>query len=160
MFEKEKPVVNSKNKLRFILRKLMIETRIRESELSRALGINRSTLHQLLNMEEISPKVETLRPIAKYFNVSLDQLIGDSPLKKIDNSSEDVEEDNTDLREWNLNLYKRCVDEVCATVNREGKTTGAIKTLNIIKEVYFYSLGKGGNEVDMQFAKWLINNKK
>lgn len=158
MVEKDTNPFKEKNKLRFILRKLIIDTRIKEAELSRILGISKSTLHQLLNTDNISPQIDTLRPIAKYFNITIDQLIGDSPLNNLSTPQGTLEED-TDLRPWNPDLYRQCVDEICVILKAHQKIVPAIKTLSLIKEVYFYSLGKGDIKVDKAFAQWLSESK-
>ena len=63
-----------------ILRKLLYQNRIRAIELAATLGMPNQTIYQLLNKDVIYPKISTLLPIAKFFKVTVGQLIGDEPL--------------------------------------------------------------------------------
>ncbi|MHC0448484.1 MAG: helix-turn-helix domain-containing protein [Candidatus Lariskella arthropodorum] len=146
----------SESNLRFVLRKLMTDVKMTDKELSDAIGIARSTLHQLLNTESLSPKVETIRPIAKYFGVTIDQLIGDSPLSKT--HEKDANDENlTDLREWHPQLYKQCIDQTCQILAEKKMIIPAVKALLLIREIYFYSLSKN-KQLDVEFAQWFIEH--
>lgn len=63
-----------------ILRALMEETRLSESELARRCQIGQPVIHRILSGETDNPRVATLSQIANYFSISISQLIGDSPL--------------------------------------------------------------------------------
>lgn len=67
-------------KLNTILKALMGEMRITESELARRTGIGQPVVHRIASGETDNPKVATLSPIANFFAVSISQLIGDEPL--------------------------------------------------------------------------------
>jgi len=67
-------------KLNQILKALMAEIRINESELARRTGIGQPVIHRIASGETDNPKVGTLSPIAKFFALSISQLIGDEPL--------------------------------------------------------------------------------
>lgn len=73
-------------KLSSILKKLINRQRISLTELSRRTGIVQPVLYRMASGETKDPKIETLRPIAKYFEVSLDQLIGDDTLDSAEQS--------------------------------------------------------------------------
>ena len=62
--------------------KALINSRenLNEAKLSRELNIPQPTLHRLVHGTTTNPTVSTLLPIATYFNISLDQLLGQSPL--------------------------------------------------------------------------------
>ena len=63
-----------------ILRGLMAELGINESELARRTGIGQPVVHRICSGETDNPKVATLSPIANFFAISISQLIGDEPL--------------------------------------------------------------------------------
>ncbi len=67
-------------KLSSILKALMAEIRITESELARRTGIGQPVVHRIASGETDNPKVGTLSPMAKFFALSISQLIGDEPL--------------------------------------------------------------------------------
>ncbi len=70
------------NELSTILKTLMGSRKLSESELSRQTGIGQPVIHRMISGETGNPKIETLRPIASYFSISINQLIGDEPLPK------------------------------------------------------------------------------
>ena len=58
----------------------MTELGINESELARRTGIGQPVVHRICSGETDNPKVATLSPIANFFAISIDQLIGNVPL--------------------------------------------------------------------------------
>ncbi len=65
-----------------VLSLLMIECDIDDASLSRETGIPASTISRMRLNSDANPTASTLRPIAKYFSVSISQLLGDEPLSK------------------------------------------------------------------------------
>ena len=63
-----------------ILKILMSELHINESELARQTGVAQPVIHRICSGETDNPKVGTLKPLANYFSLSISQLIGDQPL--------------------------------------------------------------------------------
>lgn len=63
-----------------ILRVLMNEVKITVTELARQTGVGQPVIHRMASGETDNPKVGSLSPIAKFFNVNISQLIGDEPL--------------------------------------------------------------------------------
>lgn len=59
---------------------LMRECDIDDAQLSRETNIPASTISRMRLNPESNPTASTLRPIAKFFSVSIDQLLGDEPL--------------------------------------------------------------------------------
>ena len=49
-------------------------------ELARRAYLNQPVIHRLTTGETSNPRVNTLRPLAKYFDITLGQLVGDEPL--------------------------------------------------------------------------------
>lgn len=58
------------------LNALMAKVRINSSELARAVGVPATTIKRIRNNENANPTITTLLPIAQYFSISLNQLIG------------------------------------------------------------------------------------
>lgn len=73
-------VLIEKPKLPGVLRRLMTEIDITEAELARKTRIPQPTLHRILSGATRSPRGESLSPLAKFFSISISQLIGDEPL--------------------------------------------------------------------------------
>ena len=62
------------------LKYLMQEAKLKTTELARATGILQPVLHKVVAGNTDNPRVCTLVPIAKYFNITLEQLLGLQPL--------------------------------------------------------------------------------
>lgn len=68
------------SKMSNVLKGLMAELGINESELARRTGVGQPVVHRICSGETDNPKVATLSPIANFFAISISQLIGDEPL--------------------------------------------------------------------------------
>ncbi len=53
---------------------------ITETELARRSKVPQPTIHRLLSGATPDPRLSSLKPLAKYFNISLGQLVGEEPL--------------------------------------------------------------------------------
>ena len=69
-----------KNKLSENIKQLVDQSSLSVSELARRAGMPQPVLHKLYSGDTTNPNVNSLRPIANYFNVSISQLIGDEQL--------------------------------------------------------------------------------
>jgi SOS-response transcriptional repressor LexA len=68
------------------LNMLMSRDRLSSNELARQINIPATTIKRIRNNEQANPTITTLLPIAHYFSISLNQLIGNEPLlSKSDN---------------------------------------------------------------------------
>lgn len=57
---------------------LMAESRLNAEELSRRIGLPASTIKKIRNNDS-NPTLSTLSPLAKYFSLTISQLVGDEP---------------------------------------------------------------------------------
>lgn len=137
-------------KFPLILKKLMEVNNIvcSNKNLAQMIGIPYSTLQDILNLVNTNPKISTLIPIAKFFNVSIEQLIGLEPL-----SSEEATEKS---HNWNYSLYTECLEEVVSTLKKEKKMADTEQTLEITKKAYVYCLTKQKSKIDKEFISWLV----
>jgi len=71
---------NEKNRLSIVLTRLMNECELDDVKLSKHTNIPITTISRLRNLKDSNPTASTLRPIAQFFNVTIDQLLGDHPL--------------------------------------------------------------------------------
>lgn len=69
-----------KTKLATTLKLLLQQGNLTESELARQTGVCQPVIHRIASGETDNPKIDSLRPIAKFFSISVDQLIGDAPI--------------------------------------------------------------------------------
>lgn len=63
-----------------IIRQLMSESGVIEAELARQTGLPQTTVNRLLLGETLDPRANTLIPIAKFFSVTIGQLLGQEPI--------------------------------------------------------------------------------
>lgn len=71
------PAVNTVN---VIIKSLMRECGVIEAELARQTGLPQTTINRLLLGETLDPRANTLIPIAKFFGITIGQLIGQESL--------------------------------------------------------------------------------
>jgi len=66
-------------KLSANLNLLMTEARLNAEELSRRIGLPASTIKKIRNNNDQNPTLSTLTPLAKYFSLTISQLVGEEP---------------------------------------------------------------------------------
>jgi transcriptional regulator with XRE-family HTH domain len=69
-------------KLSSILSHLMSQKGIKSAELARKTGIGQPIIYRLMTGETENPQISTLKPIADFFQIGFDELLGLAPLKK------------------------------------------------------------------------------
>jgi SOS-response transcriptional repressor LexA len=62
------------------LKRLLFEKNMKPIDLARELDLPQPTIHRLVTGKSTRPYKSSLEPIANYFNISVDQLVGDEPL--------------------------------------------------------------------------------
>ncbi len=60
------------------LKSLLTQENISENELARRTGIAQQVINRMLSGENTNPKIGTLTPLAKYFDISISELLGES----------------------------------------------------------------------------------
>ncbi len=80
MSEIKQRLNDAKLKLHQILRQLMGEVHVSEAELARRTKIPQPTLHRILSGSTKSPRGASLAPLANFFSVTINQLLGEDPL--------------------------------------------------------------------------------
>jgi len=71
------------NTISDILNRLMFEQKIRTTELARRTGLPQPTVHRIVTGTSPSPHHTSLKPIAKYFHISVNQLLGHEPIPQL-----------------------------------------------------------------------------
>jgi len=73
-------IENDFDKCRDTLKTLLFKNNINATELARAIDIPQPTIQRILAGKTEDPKLSTLTAIANYFSLTIDQLLGNSPL--------------------------------------------------------------------------------
>src|SRR3989338_6658135 len=63
-----------------VLNQLLSNAGISEAKLGRIIGVPRATINRIASGRTPDPRASTLHAIAKYFNVTVDQLLGNQPI--------------------------------------------------------------------------------
>lgn len=80
--ETKSPQPENLHGLKDVLTKLMEESDIDDASLSRETGVPASSISRMRLNPDANPTASTLRPLAKFFGISISQLLGDEPLPK------------------------------------------------------------------------------
>lgn len=70
-----------------ILNRLMAEKKIRVAELARRINLPQPTVHRIATGTCEHPHLSSLKPIADFFSISIDQLKGHEPISWLDRAS-------------------------------------------------------------------------
>ncbi len=152
--------VNSADVLKVsrVLRRLLLDNRMRPHELSAALEIPQKTMHQLMHHSEIYPKLSTLLPIARFFKVTIGQLIGEEAL-------ESRITDDSSLSLLDNDLYMQCAEHAIQLFKKHNVALNEKLATKVILDIYRYSLRhykptvphyKSTAPVDQAFAHWYV----
>ena len=62
------------------MKKLMVSREVNASALSAVCGVDKGNISRIISGKTPNPKIETLKAIAHFFDITIDQLIGDAPI--------------------------------------------------------------------------------
>lgn len=71
-----------------ILKKLLFDNDMKPADLARALNMPSPTIHRLVKGKSTRPHASSLEPIANFFKITTEQLLGDEELLALANSTE------------------------------------------------------------------------
>lgn len=136
-----------------ILKGFIKEANISEYRLAKDIKMPYHTLHQLITSETICPKVNTLKPIANYFGISIEQLIGDVPIDRYDSTRS-----ASGNHQWQPSLYHECVGLVTNYIADKGMVVASRDALSLITQIYSHCQGRSLDKVDGNFAAKVLND--
>jgi SOS-response transcriptional repressor LexA len=129
-----------KSKIGEILQRLMQEKEVHVTELARRACLKQPTVQRIASGVYQRPHVKTLKPIADFFNISIDQLTGAQPIAWLPSKSEIIRRvpilTPTQAASWpkapEESQYLRTVIDIAA-----GKNTYALKMPDASMEPLF-----------------------
>lgn len=156
--ERDKLLKKQPNQPSSILKKLMLKYNISDMQLSNKLNIPNSVIHQILNKDDMSPRLGTLEKIADYFGISVSNIIGEIPLDTAyELSFSNLRKKNRTSHSWSFELYKEATNVANEFIAKNMHySMDAEQAIMIINEIYFYSLKKNLNKIDNDFAQWYL----
>jgi len=111
------------NKLSANLKRLLINAKLSENELSRRIGIPQQMINRIITGKNNNPKLETIMPIAAYFLVSVSQLIGDEDILLESRVSSEHKGWNSvpllDVKKINADTIKSLIAKPIATIKTD-----------------------------------------
>ena len=169
------------NKLRDNLLRLMKDAHLNAEQLSRRVGLPASTIKKIRNNAECNPTLSTLLPIAKYFSLTVSQLLGDIdwPTDRINARSPTTTTalSSLPIRDWQdcgdldqKKHYERVSSEnnysadafalVVQTEEWENLLPGTILLVepNYKPQHRDYIITKKRNQIEATLKQWLVND--
>lgn len=103
-----------------VLKDLLNKKNMRPADLANAVDLPRPTIHRLLTGKSTRPHSSSLEPIAEYFSVDVEQLLGEKPLVNSEtliksNVTDQIEVKYVPLIEWKLigDISSKCENHKC-----------------------------------------------
>ena len=141
-----------------VLTKLIESKGLELAEFCRKINVGYATMYQLVHGINLNPRIGTLLPVLKYFNISLEQLIGEEPLDQRKKTDSIEIKKNQHSAIWNNNLYNSCVSAVAKIADKKDRDIDFDEFASIVKEVYLYSNAKKLSKADPHFVKWFCQH--
>ena len=115
-----------------ILKKLLFDNNMKAVDLAREVNLPAPTIHRLITGKSTRPYPSSLKPIADFFSVTIDQLLGEEPISSnntnLTNQSKDILSKNiihVPILPWNsLSDFKNSSGNLCENVLFAGKISG------------------------------------
>lgn len=57
------------------LKRLIKGNKLKIKEVSAKTGVDRATIHRLITKENENPRIKTVKALAEYFNMTIDELV-------------------------------------------------------------------------------------
>lgn len=140
--------------------KQMIELKLSEREMSphvlgKKAGLAMSAIHKIIHGDIKNPTIETLLAIARVFECSLDELVGNRIITKPQAEKALISEDVP----WKNELMKPLLTTTLAFIEKNNLSPSLKETIHFILETYHYCLIKKQGEFDTAFFEWYIQQK-
>ncbi len=140
--------------------KQMIELKLSEHDMSphvlgKKAGLAMSAIHKIIHGNVKNPTLETLLAIARVFDCSLDELVGNKIITKTYKENSLLSSDVL----WNNELMKKILKMTLDFIEQNELSLNLHETMYFILETYHYCLIKKHGEFDNAFFEWHIQQK-
>lgn len=125
--------------------------------LEKKAGLNRSAVRNILQGLSKKPSAEVLMSIAEVLECSVDDLMGSLEENNTLHNKIKTTTRTKNQHPWNENLYIDAVKIVSQHIKDKEQNHKSEKLINLINEVYKYSLEKKSSGIDKDFTKWLVD---
>lgn len=146
------------SRLKQKIQQKMTETDLSVAELEREAGLKGSTLRNILTGNSLNPTAGTLKALAKFFECSIDELVGEtghSPRLTTNTDEKYVEYQKISQPE----LFIEVVKTVLEAFTKQNKELVTAKVLEIVRECYLFFLKKEVKKPNKDFVEWIVEEK-
>ena len=129
-------------------------------------GLKPSAIQNIIYGRSKNPSITLIQAIAQALDCNIEDLVDGrdfdhshvlndtSPtLPKVSRASQ------KETKVWDQTLYMKCFNIVNSIINQHKINMDKNKILDIVDEIYNYSLGNNLEEPDVYFSNWLIERK-
>lgn len=137
------------------LRDQLEKKKVTAYALEKHLGLKFSAIYNILQGKSKKPSADLILSIAQALECSVEELLQE----KKENFNLAAQESHQDLRsaKWVSSLYVESLNIIDKILKERKLELPKTPYLQIVEEVYIYSLEGGVFSVDEKFARWLIN---
>ena len=146
------------------IKERMAELEISAHALEKRAGLKTSSVQNIIYGRSKNPSISLISSIAKVLGCGIEDLIDDqsasSHLPAGDKPSSSSKSYKTFLQKtlsWDQTLYLKCFKLFYDLVEQRNIILQKGMILDLVDEIYNYSLGNSIQEPDQYFAKWLID---
>jgi transcriptional regulator with XRE-family HTH domain len=125
------------------------------SELERNSGLKQSTVQNILHGRSKNPSIETIQLLAKEFDCSIEELIGDQEYSYNKNHRTQKLVHPEENCPWNASLFIEAVSIIDKLLKAKNITLPKSRILALVEELYRYSIGTS-DKADERFAHWIV----
>jgi transcriptional regulator with XRE-family HTH domain len=145
------------NQLQAKIIKAIEDSQLSVGVLEKKAGVKKNAIRNIIDGRSKNPTMETLLSIAAVIGCSIDNLIkGNDDLIQEASSPSQI---NQEIYPWNMVLFQQVVQVINELLNKRTIILSYDEVLDIVKEVYLFSIGKNEviKTVDLRFAQWFID---
>jgi transcriptional regulator with XRE-family HTH domain len=133
------------------IQNLMIQKNIGATDIEKKTGLNKNTVYSIVAGNSKSPSAHTLQLIAKALDVSLESILIDEEETLISIST---------LSNQQMKIFADVTSTTINIIIEKELNFPLNKLIDLIKEVYQYSLKANPICVDIRFIDWLLDKYK
>lgn len=126
--------------------------------LEKKAGLNVHAVRNILKNRIKNPRAETLQAIAEALGCTILDLMNISPSASESYLKSEKQKDASLSNIINNDLIKSCGIVVCDILIKNNYSVTVGEYIDILRDVYTYSLKNSSKDADETFAEWIIEN--
>ncbi len=137
------------NKLRERILRDLKESNQSIRNVEKLAGLGRGSLYNFLDGHTKSPTLETLYALSEVLKPDLSELLGIVSDKEAENNQQTA----------NLELFISVVEHIKQFLLNYKLSVTNKKLLELLKEIYYFSLSRKAGVLDVEFANWYLETE-